>query len=84
MPPPDRPSSRKIFDLNVIDPEVLDTSDGFHTALCAIEGVCYRGDSEIAGMVSALMSRSHILEYIISGMLHPFVRYRHGADRFVF
>ena len=54
----------------MIDPQVLDTPDGFYNALCAIEGVCYRGDSEIAGMVSTLMSRSHILEYIISGTRH--------------
>jgi hypothetical protein len=58
----------------MVDPQVLDTSDGFHTALHAIEDICHRGDSEIAGMVSALMNRSHILEYIFSGMLHPPVR----------
>ena len=71
---PDRSSSRNAFDLNLIDPQVFDTSDGFHTALRAIEAVCYRVDSELAEMVSTLMSRSHILEYIISGMLHSPIR----------
>jgi hypothetical protein len=53
----------------MLDPRVLDASDGFRPALRAIERICHRGDSEIEGTVSALMSRSHVLEYIMSGML---------------
>lgn len=55
----------------MVDPQLLDTPDGFHTVLRSIEGACHRGDSEIAQMVSMLMNRSHILEYIISGTSHP-------------
>lgn len=80
--PPDRSSSRYAFDLTMIDPGVLDTPAGFHTALCAIETVFHRGDSEIAGMVSLLMSRSHILEYIISGMFYKLARSAHRPFRF--
>lgn len=67
--PPERFSSHYPFDLNMVDPQLLDTSDGFHNAIRALEGVCHRGDPEIAGAISVLMTRSHILEYIVSGML---------------
>jgi len=67
--PPDRYSSKDMFDIEILDPQALHASDGLKTALRAIESVCYRGDSEIAEMVEMLNSRSYLLEYIISGML---------------
>jgi len=67
--PPDRHSSRTAFDINILDSQTLDTADGLHTALRTIEAICHRGDPEIVEMVVALNSRSHILEYIISGAL---------------
>lgn len=84
--PPDRPSARCTFDLNMVDPEALNASDGFHIALRAVEGVFHRGDSETARVISALMENSHILEYIISGALYAFyalARYQHRTDRLV-
>ena len=66
---PDRCSSQEAFDINLLDPRALDTPDGLHTALRAVEAVCHRGEPEIAGMVEALSNRSYILEYIISGAL---------------
>lgn len=68
----------------MIDPQVLDTSEGFHTALSAIERVCHRGDTEIAEMISTLMSRSHILEYLISGAFNVPVHPRTLSAHFVF
>ena len=67
--PPDRYSFQDAFDISILDPRVLDTSDGLATALHAIETVCHRGDPEIAEMIAALNSRPYILEYIISGTL---------------
>lgn len=67
--PPDRYSSQDAFDVNTLDPQALDTPDGLVTALRAIEAVCHRGDPEIVEIVTALNSRPHILEYIISGTL---------------
>jgi len=66
--PQDRYSSQDAFNINLLDSQALDTPDGLRTALRAIEEACYRGDPEIATMVVALNSRSHILEYIITGM----------------
>lgn len=71
--PPRRRSSRRTFDIDMLDPRVLATSDGLHTALRGIEEVCYRGDPEIARVISALINQSHILEYIISGTLHAYI-----------
>jgi len=65
--PPDCNSPQDAFNINMVDPQLLDAPDGLTTALRAIEAVCYRGDPEIAEMVLALNSRPHILEYIISG-----------------
>ena len=67
--PPDPHSSRDPFDMDILDPQVLDTPDGLTTALGAIEAVCNRGDPEIAEMIATLNSRPYILEYIISGTL---------------
>ena len=67
--PPGRYSSQGAFDIEVLDPQAIRTSDGLRTALHAIEAVCYRGDPKIAGMIEALNSQSYLLEYIISGML---------------
>lgn len=66
--PPDRYSSQSTFDMEMLDPQAFFAPDGLKIALRAIEAICHRGDPEIAGMVEALNSRSHILEYIISGM----------------
>ena len=71
--PPDRSPSHYTFDLNMLDPRVLNTPDGHNAALRAIERVCYRGEFEIEATVSALMSRSHILEYIFSGTLRALI-----------
>jgi len=66
--PPDRYSSQSTFDIEMLDPQAFFAPDGLKIALRAIEAICHRGDPEIAGMVEALNSRSHIFEYIISGM----------------
>ena len=66
--PQERDSSQDAFDINVFSPRALDTPDGLQTALGAVEAICRRGDPEISRMVATLNSRSHILEYIISGM----------------
>ena len=67
--PPERCSSQEAFDTNLLDTQVLDGPNGLQTALRTFEAACYRGDPEIAGIVTVLNSRSHILEYTISGML---------------
>ena len=67
--PPDRYSFHDAFDISILDPRALDTSDGLATALHATEAVCHRGDPEIAETISALNSRPYLLEYIISGTL---------------
>ena len=67
--PPGR-SSFHAFDINILDQRALDTPDGLDIALRAIEAVCHQGDPGIAGMVAALSSHSHTLEYILSGMLY--------------
>lgn len=74
--PQDRYSSQDAFNIDLLDSQALDTPDGLPAALRAIEEACYRGDPEIATMVVALSSRSHILEYIITGMscAHKFLR----------
>lgn len=64
---PDIPSPQDAFDINLLDSKALDDPDGLTAALSAIEAVCLRSDSEIAGMVETLNNRSYILEYIISG-----------------
>ena len=74
--PPDRNWHQDVFDINLLDSRALDTPDGLTTALRAIETVCYRGDPEIAEMVTALDSRPHLLEYIISGTQHVTVGHR--------
>jgi len=74
--PLDRYSYHDAFDIEVLNPQALHTSDGLQTALRAIEAVCYRGDPEIARMVEVLNSRSCLLEYIISGMLRTLIGLR--------
>ena len=66
----DRDSAQDVFDIDILNARALDTPDGLQTALSVVEAICRRGDPEISGMVAALNSRSHILEYIISGRLH--------------
>ena len=65
--PQDRHPSQDAFDINLLDSQVLDTPDALQTVLRAVEAVCHRGDPETTTMVATLNSRSHILEYIISG-----------------
>jgi len=67
--PQNRYSYQDAPDTNVLNPQVLDAPDGLATALRAIEAACHRGDSEIAGTVEVLNSRSYLLEYLISGTL---------------
>ena len=67
--PQNRYLSQGAFDMDILNPQALDTPDGLAAALRAIEAVCHRGDPEITGMVEALNSRPFILEYIISGTL---------------
>ena len=67
--PPDRNSSRDAFDINKLDLQALDTSDGLGAALRLIRSACYRGDPGIAGMVAALNSHTYLFEYLISGTL---------------
>ena len=68
--PRNRYSSRAKLDIDAFDLQVLDAPDGLATALHAFEAACHRGDSEIAEMVESLMSRSYLLEYLISSTLH--------------
>jgi len=70
MPPDSHSPQDAAFDINIIDPQALDTPGGLQNALRTIEAICYRGDPEISRMVEALGGRSYILEYIISGTLH--------------
>jgi len=67
--PPGRYSSQGAFDVEILNPQALNTPGGLQTALRAIEAICYRGDPKIADVVEALNSHSHLLEYIISGTL---------------
>jgi hypothetical protein len=67
--PPDNRSPQDAFNINILDPQALDTPGGLQNALRTIEAVCYQGDPEITRMVEALSDRSYILEYIISGAL---------------
>jgi len=69
MPPDRRPSEQK-FDISLLDVGVLDSPGGLQTALRSIETLCFQADTAIAGMVTALSSRSHVLEYVFSGALH--------------
>ena len=75
--PQNRYLSQGAFDVDILNPQVLDTPDGFAAALRAIEAICHQGDHEIAGMVEALNSRPFILEYIISGTLSMSLSYCH-------
>jgi hypothetical protein len=68
--PPDRRSSEQTFDISLLDVGALGSPGGLKTALRSIESVCFQADPAIAGMVMALSSRSHVLEYIFSGTLH--------------
>lgn len=67
MPPQIR-SSNQTFNISLLDVETLDSPGGLETALRSIESLCFQADSVIAGMVMGLSSRSHILEYVFSGM----------------
>ena len=67
--PPDLRSSKQTFDIGLFDAEALDSPEGLKTALRSVESVCFQADTEIAEMVSALSSRSHVLEFIFSGAL---------------
>ena len=62
-------SSKQTFDIGLLDVVALDSPDGLETALRSIESVCFQADPAIVEMVMALSSRSHVLEYIFSGML---------------
>ena len=57
------------LDISLLDVGALDSPRGLETALRSIESMCFQADPAIAGMVTALSSRSHVLEYIFSGML---------------
>ena len=67
--PPDLRSSKRAFDINLLDVGALDSPGGLKTALRSVETACFQADPAIAGMVMALSSRSHVLEYIFSGTL---------------
>ena len=66
MPPVCR-SSEQTFDIDLLDVGTLDSLGGLKTALRSIESVCFEADGAVAGMIMALSSRSHVLEYIFSG-----------------
>lgn len=67
--PQDRYSSKQTFDINLLNAEVLNSPGGLTTALHSVESMCFQADPAITGMVAALSSRSHVLEYIFSGAL---------------
>jgi len=67
--PPDLRSSKQAFDISLLDVGALDSPDGLKTALRSVATACFQADPAIAGMVMALNSRSHVLEYIFSGTL---------------
>ena len=69
--PPDRHSPQDAFNIDLLDSQALDTPDGFQTALRAVEAVCHQGHLDPTTMIVALESRSHILEYIVSGTSRP-------------
>jgi hypothetical protein len=73
--PPDRYSSQDAFNVDMLDPRVLNAPDGLVAVVRAFGAVCHRDHADIAEMVAALNGRSYILEYIISGTLHALVRY---------
>lgn len=66
---PGRRSPEPTFDIGLLDVGALDSPDGLHTALRSIESVCFQADPAMAGMMTALSSRSHVLEYVFSGAL---------------
>ena len=68
--PPNRYSPQDAFNIDMLNPQALDTPDGLATAVRAIGAVCHRGDPKITEMIEVLNNRPFILEYIISGMLH--------------
>lgn len=65
--PPDLRSQKQAFNTSLLDAGALDSPGGLETALRSIENVCFQADPAIVGMVMALSSRSHVLEYIFSG-----------------
>ena len=67
--PPNRTSSQRIFNTDLLEPGALAAPGGFKAALDSIERVCYHDDSSIAEMIVGLSHRPHILEYIFSGTL---------------
>ena len=77
--PRNRYSSRGKLDIDAFDLQVFDAPDGLATALHPFEAACYRGDSEIVGMVEPLMSGSYLLGYLISSLT-----YIVSADHFSF
>ena len=67
--PPNRTSSQRIFNANLLEPEALAAPGGLRAALDSIESVCYHDDPSITEMIVELSDRPHILEYIFSGTL---------------
>jgi hypothetical protein len=67
--PPDPRSSEPASYISLFNMETLDFPDGLEKTLRSIESLCFQADPAIAGIVSTLNSRSHILEYIFSGVL---------------
>jgi hypothetical protein len=67
--PQDRYSSKQTFDISILDAGALDSPGGLETALHSLESMCFEADPAIAEMITALSSRSHVLEYIFSGTL---------------
>ena len=80
MSPDPRPP-KQAFDINV---ETLDSPGGLEATLRSIERICFQTDPAIAGMLSTLNNRSHILEYIFSGVSRePVASYRFARLFFV-
>lgn len=66
--PPDPHSSEQASYVGLFDGESSDFPGGLETTLRSIERLCLQTDPAIAAIVSTLDSRSHILEYIFSGV----------------
>lgn len=66
--PPDSRSPNQTLDISMLDVEASKFPAGLETTLRSIESLCLQANPAIAGMVSTLNSRSHILECIFSGV----------------
>ena len=64
--PPRRTSSAQSFNANILEPDALTTRGGLEIALRSIERVCYHDDSTIMHMITELVCRPHVFEYIMS------------------